>query len=310
MVDPPWALPPAPDINPPRRGLDYALWAVDASKKKPLSLAAPTGFNVAIAYAPNSNSQFVLQANFTSASPSQTFCSKLPPFQQIYPQSTDYFLVGLLIAFAYIYLHLYSPNLQRTCLYLPFRHLYPQLMDCSLVERLTGAARVCTPQRITVIVSFLGILVTRRRSMAHPHVDLPGHSQHNSMLLIYQHFYPQSMDCSPVGLLIASAYLYLYLLTFSSFVKPNSTLPPLRHLYPQSMDCSLVGKLTASAQVYLNLLTWCLQALTCTVCDGRNMSLQQIDPEALRTTALPALDSLSGMPLVTHVTQLRFALAV
>ncbi len=61
MLDPPWALPPAPDINPPCRGLDYALGAVDASRK-PLSLAALTGFNIAIAYAPNSNSQIVLQA--------------------------------------------------------------------------------------------------------------------------------------------------------------------------------------------------------------------------------------------------------
>ncbi len=309
MVDPPWALPPDPDINPPRRGLDYALWAVDTSRE-PLSLAAPTGFNVAVAFAPNSNSQLALQANFTSASPSQTFCSKLPPFQHIYPQSTDYFLVGLLIASAYIYLHLYSLSLKRTCLFLPFRHLYPQLMDCSLVERLTSAARVCTPQRIAVIVGFLGILVTRRRSMAHSHVDLPGHSQHNSMLLIFRHFYPQSMDCSPVGLLIASAYVYLYLNMFSSFVKPNSTLPPLQHLYPQSMDCSLVRRLTASAQVYLNLPTWCLQALKCSVCHGRNLSLQQIDPEASRTTTPPALDSVSGMPLVANVTRLRFALAV
>ncbi len=40
---------------------------------------------------------------------------------------------------------------------------YPQSMDCFLVERLTAAARACTSQRITVIVSFLGILVTRRR---------------------------------------------------------------------------------------------------------------------------------------------------
>jgi hypothetical protein len=135
--------------------------------------------------------------------------------------------------------------------------------------------------------------------MAHPQVDLPGHSQHNSMLLIFQHFYPQSMDCSPVGLLIASAYLCLYLLMFSSFV-----IPPLQHLYPQLMDCSLVGRLTASAQVYLNLPMWCLQALTCSVCDCRNLSLQQIDPEASRTTEPPALDSLSGMPLVANVTQL------
>jgi len=38
--------------------------------------------------------------------------------------------------------------------------------------------------------------------------------------------------------------------------------------------------------------------------------LQQIDPEATRTTAPPALDSLSRMPLMAHVTQLHFTLAV
>jgi hypothetical protein len=309
MVDPPWALPPAPDINPPRRGLDYVLWARDAYIN-PLSLTAPTGFNVAVAFAPNSNSQLAFRANFTSAPPSQKYCSKLPPFQHIYPQSTDYFLVGLLIVSAYVYLHSYSPSPKRTCLFLHFGHLYPQSMDCSLVEMLTAAARVCTPQRIAVIVSFLGILVMRSRSLAHSHMDLPGHSQHISMLHLFRHFYPQSMDCSPVGLLIAFAYMYLCLYTFSSFVKPHSTLPPHRHLYPQSMDCSLVGRLTASAQVYLNLPTWCLQALECCVCNGRNLSLQQIAPAALRTAAPSALDFLSGMPRVAKVPQLHFVLAV
>jgi hypothetical protein len=56
MLDPPWALPPAQDIHPPCLGLGYALWAGDTSRK-PLSLAALTGFNIAIAYALNSNSQ-------------------------------------------------------------------------------------------------------------------------------------------------------------------------------------------------------------------------------------------------------------
>ena len=271
MVDPPWALPPAPDINPPRRGLGYVLWVGEASAD-PLPLAAPTGFNVAVAFAPNSNSQLALQANFTSDSPSQKFCSKLPPFQHIYPQSTDCFLVGLLIASAYVYLHLYSPSSKRTCWFFHFRLLYPQSIDCSPVEMLTAAPCVCTSQRIPVVVSFLGILVMRTRSLAHSHVDLPGHSQHISMLPLFRPFYLQSIDCSPVGLLIAFAYMYLYLYTFSSFVKPHSTLPPLQHPYPQSMDCSLVGRLTASAQVYLNLPTWCLQELTCCVWNGRNLS--------------------------------------
>ncbi len=35
----------------------------------------------------------------------------------------------------------------------------------ALVKRLTAAARVCTPQKITLIVSFLGILVRSMRSM-------------------------------------------------------------------------------------------------------------------------------------------------
>lgn len=285
------------------------LWVGEASAD-PLPFAAPTGFNVSVASAPNSNSQLAPRATFTSASPSQKFCSKLPPFQHIYPQSTDCFLVGLLIASAYVYLHLYSPSPKRTCLFLHFRHLYLQSMDCSLVEMLTAAARVCTPQRIVVIVSFLGILVTRSRSLADSHVDLTGQSQHISMLHLFRYFYPQSMDCSPVGLLIAFAYMYLCLYTFSSFVKPHITLLPLRHLYPQSMDCSLVGRLTASAQVYLILPTWCLQALKCCVCNGRNLSWQQLAPVASRTAAPPVLDLLSGMPLVAKVTLLRFALAV
>jgi len=308
MVEPPWTLPPAPDINPPRRGrLDDVPWALGASKDL-LSLALQTGSNVADAFAPNSNSQLAHQANFTSASSQQKFCSKLPPSQHIYPQSMDCFLVGLLIAS--LYLQLYSPSPKWTCLLSPLRHLYPQSMDCSLVERLTDAARVCTSQRIIVIVGFQGLLVMRRMSLAHPNVDLPGHSQHRSMLPLFRHFYPQSMDCSLVGLLIASAYLYLCLYTFSCFVQPKSMLPPFRHLYPQSMDCSLVGRLTASAQVYLNLPTWCFQELKCCLCDGRNLSLQQILPTASRTAPPPKLDLLSGMPLVAKVPQLRFASAV
>jgi hypothetical protein len=71
----------------------------------------------------------------------------------------------------------------------------------------------------------------------------------------------------------------------------------------------LNDSLSESAQVYLKLPTWCLQALTCSVCDGRNLSLPQIDPEASRTTEPPALDSLSGMPLVANVTQLCFCVS-
>ncbi len=53
-----------------------------------------------------------------------------------------------------------------------------------------------------------------------------------------------------------------------------------------------------------------IQALKCCVCIGRNLYLQEVAPASLMTVACPALDFLSGMPLVAKVTQLHFGLAV
>ena len=184
-------------------------------------------------------------------------------------------------------------------------------MDCSFVEKLIATARAYTFQRIAVMVGFLGPLVGIWMSLAHPNVDLPSSSQNSSMLLLSRHFYPQSMDCPLVGLLIAAAYRHLYLYTlFSSLVMLVSMLPAFRHIYPQSMDCSLVRRFTASACMYPNLSTLLLQATGCFVCVGSNMLLHCTARVVTRIGAQFQPDLLSGTPSEAKGIQLRGVLAV
>jgi hypothetical protein len=107
----------------------------------------------------------------------RVFAASILPskFQHTYPQLMDCFLVGLLIATAYIYLHLYASSSKLTSLLPPFQ----QSMDCSLVKKLIATARAYTFQRIAVIVGFLGPLVGIWTSLAHLNVDLPSSSQNS-----------------------------------------------------------------------------------------------------------------------------------
>jgi len=267
MEDPPWALPPAPDIDPHLR----TSWAADVSMDS-FHHSWPAGFNVDVPFASNSTSQLAFRANFISASSSQKFCGQLPPFWHIYPQSMDCYLAGFLTAPAHLHLQLYMFSFKRISTLPPFRHLYPQSMDCSFVGRLIASAYIYSFQRIIANVGWLGMLVALRMLLVHFNEDLSGHSQHRSMLPPILHLYPQSMDCSLVGWLTALALIYLYLCTLCS-TKPISTLPPNRHLYPQLMDCSFVGRLTASAYVYAYNNMLCLKALGCFLCAGRHLSL-------------------------------------
>ena len=111
------------------------------------------------------------------------------------------------------------------------------------------------------------------------------------------------MDCSFVGWLIASTFMYMYLYTWSP--KPFSTLPPFRHLNLQSMDCSFVGWLIASANVYQCLYVCCLQTLEGSLLGIGNTVrfLHSISPPVFRITSNVLL-SFSGTHWIVQVEHL------